>query len=153
MYKRQALASLFLAYASLRIMFIVYTALAAAGLCLVGFSLRQKPVSDLSLIHIFYALTSKPEDALGMLNAVDFRTLFYLDVYFKGEYSKASMIYLEEHNMAPVIEEGDLDLFKEGYSDFLAFNYYSSDCARSAGAATERTEQGVNWTGKKGEIE
>lgn len=41
-----ALASLFLAYASLRIMFIVYTALAAAGLCLVGFSLRQKPVSD-----------------------------------------------------------------------------------------------------------
>lgn len=100
-----------------------------------------------------YALTSKPEDALGMLNAVDFRTLFYLDVYFKGEYSKASMIYLEEHNMAPVIEEGDLDLFKEGYSDFLAFNYYSSDCARSAGDATERTEQGVNWTGKKGEIE
>lgn len=41
-----ALASLFLAYASLRIMFIVYTALAAAGLCLVGFSLRQKPASD-----------------------------------------------------------------------------------------------------------
>ncbi|WP_059003239.1 MFS transporter [Bittarella massiliensis (ex Durand et al. 2017)] len=41
-----ALASLFLAYASLRIMFVVYTALAAAGLCLVGFSLRQKPVSD-----------------------------------------------------------------------------------------------------------
>ncbi len=38
-----ALASLFLAYASLRIMFVVYTALAAAGLCLVGFSLRQKP--------------------------------------------------------------------------------------------------------------
>lgn len=41
-----ALASLFLAYASLRIMFVVYTALAAAGLCLVGSSLRQKPVSD-----------------------------------------------------------------------------------------------------------
>ncbi|MBO1679158.1 MFS transporter [Bittarella massiliensis (ex Durand et al. 2017)] len=41
-----ALASLFLAYASLRVMFVVYTALAAAGLCLVGFSLRQKPAAS-----------------------------------------------------------------------------------------------------------
>lgn len=99
-----------------------------------------------------YALTSKPEDALAAMNAEDLRNRYYLDVYFKGEYNESAMIYLEEHGMAPRIEPGDLELFKEGYSDFLALNYYASECAKMPEENKGFTDAGVNLSGVKGEI-
>ena len=78
-----------------------------------------------------YPLTSKPEDVMAAQNAHDLRNAFYLDIYFKGFYTKSSMIYLMEHGLAPVIEDGDMELIKEGYSDFLALNYYASECAKA----------------------
>ncbi|MBC3516192.1 glycoside hydrolase family 1 protein [Neobittarella massiliensis] len=100
-----------------------------------------------------YPLTSTPCDVMAAQNALDVRNLFYLDVYFKGQYNKAAFIYLEEMGVAPKIEPGDLELFREGYSDFLALNYYSSDCAKFPPPDAQRTESGVNYTGKKGEID
>ncbi len=100
-----------------------------------------------------YPLTSKAEDAMAAQNAHDLRNAFYLDVYFKGEYTMSAMIYLEEHGLAPQIEPGDMELMKEGYSDFLALNYYYSDCAKACpddGVKLIRYD-GVNWTGKKGD--
>ncbi|MCB6602688.1 family 1 glycosylhydrolase, partial [Erysipelatoclostridium ramosum] len=87
-------------------------------------------------------------------NAHDLRNAFYLDIYFKGFYTKSAMIYLEEHGLAPVIEEGDMELIKEGYSDFLALNYYASECAKACPmeAGKEIRYSGVNWSGKKGDM-
>ena len=70
-------------------------------------------------------------------NAHDLRNALYLDIYFKGFYPKSAMIYLEKHGLAPHIEEGDMELIKEGYSDFLALNYYASECAKACPEGTK----------------
>lgn len=101
-----------------------------------------------------YPLTSKPEDVMAAQNAHDLRNGFYLDIYFKGFYTKSAMIYLEKNGLAPKIEEGDMELIKEGYSDFLALNYYASECAKACPIeeGKEIRYSGVNLSGKKGEI-
>lgn len=101
-----------------------------------------------------YPLTSKAEDVMAAQNAHDLRNAFYLDPYFKGFYPKSAMLYLEEHGLAPIIEEDDMDLIKEGYSDFLALNYYASECAKACPAEEGKQIRysGVNWSGKKGEM-
>ena len=101
-----------------------------------------------------YGLDSTPKNMLAMLNAEDLKNHFFLDIYFKGFYTKSAMIYLEEHGLAPVIEEGDMELIKEGYSDFLALNYYASECAKACPMeeGKEIRYSGVNWSGKKGDM-
>ena len=110
---------------------------------LVGAALGYAPV---------YPLTSKPEDVMAAQNAHDLRNAFYLDIYFKGYYTKSAMIYLENHGLAPKIEPGDMELIKEGYSDFLALNYYASECAKACPENKEIRYSGVNRSGKKGDI-
>ena len=100
-----------------------------------------------------YPLTSKPKDALAALNAQEFQNQFYLDVYFKGIYTKSILIYMEEHGFAPKIEPGDEEIFRENISDFLALNYYSSECVKWPDEGTKFQESGVNWSGVKGEID
>ena len=101
-----------------------------------------------------YPLSSSPQDMMAAQNAHDLRNAFYLDIYFKGFYTKSAMIYLEEHGLAPVIEPGDMELIEEGKSDFIALNYYYSDCAKACplDAGKEISYGGVNLSGKKGEM-
>uniref|UniRef100_UPI004026372B glycoside hydrolase family 1 protein n=1 Tax=Holdemanella biformis TaxID=1735 RepID=UPI004026372B len=100
-----------------------------------------------------YPLTSKPEDVMAAQNANDLHNQYYLDIYFKGHYTKSAMIYLEKTGMAPKIEPGDMELIKEGYSDFLALNYYASECAKACPEdGKEICFAGVNRSGKKGEM-
>ena len=83
-------------------------------------------------------------------NANDLHNQYYLDIYFKGHYTKSAMIYLEKTGMAPKIEPGDMELIKEGYSDFLALNYYASECAKACPEdGKEICFAGVNRSGKK----
>ena len=101
-----------------------------------------------------YPLTSKPEDVMAAQNAHDLRNAFYLDIYFKGFYTKSAMLYLQQHGLAPVIEDGDMELIKQGTSDFLALNYYASECAKASPIeeGKEIRYSGVNWSGKKGDM-
>ena len=100
-----------------------------------------------------YPLSSKPEDVLAMQNAHDLRNAYYLDVYFKGIYTKSAMQYLKDNDLAPIIEDGDMELIKSGESDFLALNYYASECAKAAPLDAMRRWSGVNWSGEKGAID
>lgn len=99
-----------------------------------------------------YPLTSKPEDVMAAQNANDLNNGYYLDIYFKGMYTKSAMIYLQSKGLAPVIEPGDMELIKSGKSDFLALNYYSSQCAKACPSNDKLRFAGVNWSGVKGEI-
>ena len=100
-----------------------------------------------------YARTCKPEDQLAALNANDLRNTYYLDVYFRGHYNVAALTYLQQHGLAPVMEEGDEELFAENLSDFFAINYYDSQCAHACPAEiTEHSWSGYNLTGKKGDM-
>jgi 6-phospho-beta-glucosidase len=101
-----------------------------------------------------YPLTSKPEDCMAMQNAQALRNDYYTDIYFKGIYNEAAEIYLKEHDLAPVIEDGDMELIASGKSDFLAINYYASECAKACpdDGTTAICWSGVNRSGKKGDI-
>lgn len=99
-----------------------------------------------------YPLTCKPEDVMAAQNAHDLRNSYYLDVYFKGFYNKAAHLYLSEAGLAPIMEEGDDELLKEGISDFLALNYYASECAKACPKDMQRRWSGFNPSGKKGEM-
>ena len=101
-----------------------------------------------------YPLTSKAEDCMAAQNAQALRNDYYTDIYFKGEYNKAAQIYLEKHGLAPVIEEGDMELIASGKSDFLALNYYASECACACpdDGTYELRYSGVNRSGKKGDM-
>ena len=104
-----------------------------------------------------YPLSAKPEDVMAMQNAQALRNDYYTDIYFKGIYNKAAQTYLEEHGLAPIIEEGDMELISDpkAISDFLAINYYASECAKwceDDGSHTMRWS-GVNRSGRKGEID
>ncbi len=100
-----------------------------------------------------YPLTSDPADNMAAQNANELRNSFYTDIYFKGTYPKAAMRYLEAHGLAPKIEPGDMELIASGMSDFLALNYYASECAKWCPADEKEIRySGVNRSGKKGDI-
>ena len=102
-----------------------------------------------------YPLTGKPEDVMAMQNAQALRNDYYTDIYFKGIYNKAAFTYLEEHGLAPVIEPGDMELIASHTSDFLALNYYASECAKAypEDSGLSIRWSGVNRSGKKGDID
>lgn len=112
---------------------------------LVGSAIGYSPV---------YSLTSKPEDVMAAQNAQALRNDYYTDIYFKGIYNEAAMRYLKKHDLAPVIEDGDMELISQGTSDFLALNYYYSDCAKACpeDSGKKLRYSGVNLSGKKGDI-
>lgn len=99
-----------------------------------------------------YPASCRPEDVLAAMNAHDLKNSYYLDIYFKGFYNKAAFTYLEKNGLAPRIESGDMELIKEGYSDFLALNYYNSETARHCPDGTRRSWAGYNLNGKKGDM-
>src|SRR6202030_848634 len=73
-----------------------------------------------------YPASSKPEDILAAENAEEFNSLWWMDIYAWGTYPKAAWSYLEEKGLAPKLEEGDLELLKQGKPDFMGVNYYQS---------------------------
>ena len=99
-----------------------------------------------------YAASCKPQDAIAAMNAHDLKNSFYLDIYFKGHYNKAALRYLEKNGLAPVIEDGDMDIIRAGESDFLALNYYNSEAAKACPDDAARSWAGYNLTGKKGDM-
>ncbi len=101
-----------------------------------------------------YPLTSSAEDVMAAQNAHDLRNGYYLDIYFKGHYTKSALTYLEKHGLAPKIEPGDMELIASGKSDFLGLNYYASECAKACpdDGTREMRWNGVNLSGKKGEM-
>ena len=102
-----------------------------------------------------YPLTGKPEDVMAMANAQALRNDYYTDIYFKGMYNEPALRYLQRHGLAPVIEAGDMKLIRSHTSDFLALNYYASECAKACpdDGKTAIRWSGVNRSGVKGEID
>lgn len=99
-----------------------------------------------------YPASTSGEDVVAAWNANCLRNFYFLDVYFKGKYNDAAFTYLKNNGLAPVMEPEDETIFKEGYSDFLAVNYYSSYCAKKPKPDAKRQMSGVNLSGEKGSI-
>lgn len=77
-------------------------------------------------IGVIYPASSKPEDVLAADNYAAIRNWLYLDMAVYGRYNHIAWSYLVEKGYQPNIEEGDMDILRQGHPDFIAFNYYTS---------------------------
>lgn len=75
---------------------------------------------------MMYPTSNKPEDALAWMDAMDIRNYYVLDMNVKGEYNGTFRRYLEDRDMMPEMDPGDMELMKENKPDFIGFNYYAS---------------------------
>ncbi len=81
------------------------------------------PAPNISLV---YPASCKPKDVLAAQNFNAIRNWLYLDLAVNGEYNNLVWKFLEEHDAIPEMEEGDMDIMKEGHPDYIAFNYYNT---------------------------
>lgn len=84
-----------------------------------------------------YPRTCAPED-VAATQKKNLDNLFYSDVMVFGEYPRLKWKELEAMGIEIAIEEGDLELLKEGVVDFVSFSYYMS-MTESVDPNAERT--------------
>lgn len=97
-----------------------------------------------------YPYSCAPQDILSAENAEDLNNYWWLDVYCKGEYPTFAFKYYERLGIAPVIEEGDLELLARAKPDFIGINYYQTGTVASNPIDGVGPSEGMNNTGKKG---
>lgn len=97
-----------------------------------------------------YALTSNPRDIIAAENAEELNSHWWMDIYAWGRYPKAAWTFLESKGLAPQIEEGDLNLLKEGTPDFMGLNYYQTTTFEENPLVGGVSEGTMNTSGKKG---
>lgn len=86
---------------------------------------------------VTYPLTCKPEDVYAARMNDNFKVYYMLDMHQYGEYPGYYMNYLKERNIMPVMEEGDKSILKKAKMDFIAVNYYRTNCAEALKANNE----------------
>ncbi len=75
-----------------------------------------------------YALDCRPINVMAKCNYDDLKNYWWMDVYAYGRYPIAAMTYLKNKNIAPVIQDGDIEILKKAASEitFMGVNYYQS---------------------------
>lgn len=84
-----------------------------------------------------YPHTCAPGDVVATQKK-NLENLFYADVQVFGEYPRLVLKDLERRGIAPVMEEGDLELIRENTVDFVSFSYYMT-MTESVDPDAERT--------------
>lgn len=97
-----------------------------------------------------YAASSSPKDIVAAENAEDLNSHWWMDLYAWGTYPTATWNYLMEKGLAPIVEEGDFELLKEGKPDFMGLNYYQSTTFEENPLVGGVGAGEMNTTGKKG---
>ena len=76
-----------------------------------------------------YPATCKPDDMLKAQQEMRMKNWFCSDIMVRGYYPEYADRYFEENGINIKMEDGDLDIIKEGTVDFYTFSYYMSICA------------------------
>lgn len=87
-----------------------------------------------------YAYDSNPENVMHALEEEERFNYFCADVQVRGEYPSFIKRYFREHNITLEIEDGDLDIIKEGTVDYIGFSYYMSRTEKKVKSAEERAQ-------------
>ncbi|MGN0144897.1 MAG: glycoside hydrolase family 1 protein [Clostridium sp.] len=75
-----------------------------------------------------YPYTCNPEDVLLAQSKEEISNYLCSDVQVRGEYPSFASRYFKENNIKINMEDGDLDILKEGTVDYYTFSYYMSNC-------------------------
>ncbi|WP_117149094.1 glycoside hydrolase family 1 protein [Paraliobacillus zengyii] len=87
------------------------------------------PESQIGCMLIYapvYAYDSNPENVTFAQEEARIFNNFCGDVHVRGEYPRFINRYFEENDINLDIQDGDLELIKEGTVDFISFSYYMS---------------------------
>lgn len=80
---------------------------------------------------VTYPLTCKPEDVYAARMNDNFKVYYMLDMHFYGEYPGYYIKYLRERDIMPIMEYSDKEILKKAKMDFIAINYYRTNCAEA----------------------
>ncbi len=78
--------------------------------------------------NMAYPYTCNPDDVMQAWQQNQLSNFYCGDVQVRGEYHPLTGKLLKEHNARIIMEDGDLDILKEGHVDFYSFSYYMSSC-------------------------
>lgn len=78
---------------------------------------------------VTYPLTCNPEDVYAARMNDNFKVYYMLDMHYYGEYPGYYINYLKKRNIMPHMEESDKEILKSAKMDFIAVNYYRTNCA------------------------
>jgi 6-phospho-beta-glucosidase len=95
-----------------------------------------------------YPFDCNPENVMYALQRNQLYNYFCADVQVRGEYPPYIKRYFREHNIELDIQEGDLDLIKEGTVDYIGFSYYMSVAEKKV-KTPEEAAQGNILSGVK----
>ena len=82
-----------------------------------------------------YPNTCNPLDSIEREAFMD-ETLMFTDVVVRGYYPKSALLRYEREGINVVMEDGDLEVIKEGTMDYIGFSYYMSFVASSEAGET-----------------
>lgn len=80
---------------------------------------------------VTYPLTCNPEDVYAARMNDNFKVYYMLDMHYYGEYPGYYIEYLKKRNIMPHMEESDKEILKSAKMDFIAVNYYRTNCAKA----------------------
>ncbi len=90
--------------------------------------------------HFAYAQSANPDDVIKTMEFMH-QMMFYCDVQCRGYYPHYKQKELERLHIQLPVEEGDLDILKQGTVDFLSYSYY---CTHVTGQKTKGILKGMN---------
>lgn len=77
-----------------------------------------------------YPETCRPGDQLAALKEMD-KSFFFGDVHVRGHYPSYALKLWENKGWTPQMEDGDLEILKQGTVDYFSFSYYMSHVTTS----------------------
>ena len=80
---------------------------------------------------VTYPMTCKPEDVYAARMNDNFKVYYMLDMHYYGEYPGYYIKYLKERNIMPSMKDEDKQILKSAKMDFIAVNYYRTNCAEA----------------------
>lgn len=101
----------------------------------------QFKMGNMCIFATMYPYSCNPDDMIETQKQMQMTNWFTSDIHVRGEYPYYAERYFAEHNITIQMEQGDVEILKEGIVDFYTFSYYMSNCvstdpevnARSAG--------------------
>ncbi|GFZ32754.1 beta-glucosidase [Clostridium zeae] len=87
-----------------------------------------------------YPLTCNPDDILLAQKSDQIQNMLCGDVQVRGYYPGFALRHFEEKGIDIKMEDGDLDILKEGTVDFYSFSYYMSNAVSADPAKQEEAK-------------
>lgn len=88
----------------------------------------QFKMGNMSILATSYPFTCNPDDVIATQQAMQITNWYCADVQVRGAYPYYAKRFWKENGINIKMEDGDLELLKEGTVDFFTFSYYMTSC-------------------------